>query len=300
VTDSWPQWVKLLLGVPLRIVLILVVAVVVRVVVPRIVDRIADGIAAGRTGLGRFEDKLPSATAILGSTTLLSARREQRARTTASVLKSATTAAVGTIAMLTVLPTLGIDRLPLLTGVSVLGVALGLGAQALVKDVLAGLFMLVEDQYGVGDVVDLGAATGTVETIGLRVTRLRDAEGTVWYIRNGEVLRVGNRSQAWARALLDVSVEPGQDLDRIEHLLLDVAHRLAKDDSFAPDLLGDPEVWGPESVTKDAVALRLVVRTAPTRQWRVARELRRRVVDRFTAEDLPLPVGLRSPEDTPS
>jgi small-conductance mechanosensitive channel len=296
--QTWPDWAKTVLGASLQLVLIFVVAVVVRHTVHRIVDRIAEGIATGSAGLGRLDGKLSTATAILGASPLLSARREQRARTTASVLKSATTATVSVVALLTALPLLNIPIAPLLASASVLGVALGLGAQALVKDFLGGLFMMVEDQYGVGDLVDLGPATGTVESIGLRVTRLRDPDGAVWYVRNGEVSRVGNRSQGWARAVLDVSVERDQDLGRVESLLLDVARSLGKDGTRAGDLLGEPELWGPEAVSKDAVALRLVVRTAPTRQWEIARELRRRVLDRFTAEDLPLPVGLETPGPT--
>lgn len=294
--ETWPVWAKTVLEASLQLVLILVVAVVVRHVVHRIIGRLAEGIATGSAGLGRLDGKLPTATAILGTSPLLSARREQRARTMASVLKSATTAAVGIVAVLTALPTLGVNSVPLVASASVVGVALGIGAQSLVKDILAGLFMMVEDQYGVGDVVDLGPATGTVESIGLRVTRLRDPGGAVWYVRNGEVLRVGNRSQGWARAILDVSVERDQDLGRVESLLLDVARSLGKDDTRAGELLGEPELWGPEEVSKDAVVLRLVVRTAPTRQWEIARELRRRVLERFTAEDLPLPVGLDTPD----
>lgn len=292
---TWQQWGQTLLDTPLKIILILVTAVVVRYVAHRVIDRIADGVAAGRAGLGRLNEKLPNATALLSASPLLSARREQRARTMASVLRSATTATVAVMALLTALPLIGIPIAPLLASAGILGIAVGLGTQALVKDVVAGLFMMAEDQYGVGDVVDLGPASGAVESVGLRVTRLRDPDGTVWYIRNGEVLRVGNRSQGWARAVLDVSVAPDQDLARVESLLLDVARGLAKDDAHAAELLGEPEVWGLQAVTKDAVAVRLVLRTTPTRQWDVARELRRRIVDRFVAEELPLPVGLDTP-----
>jgi small conductance mechanosensitive channel len=288
-----------MLDTSLRIVFILVTAIVVRAVARRVIDHIAEGIATGRVGLDRLNGRLPTATALLTASPLMSARREQRARTTASLLKSVTTAIVSVVTLLTVMPLLGIPVGPLLASAGVVGVALGLGAQSLIKDVLAGLFMIMEDQYGVGDVVDLGPATGSIESIGLRVTRLRDAQGTVWYIRNGEVLRVGNRSQGWARAVLDVAVEPDQDLARVQTLLLDVAHELAKDEVLSAAVLDDPEVWGLETVTRDAVAVRLVVRTAPTRQWEVTRELRQRILDRFTAEDLPLPVSLDSPGTTP-
>ena len=144
--------------------------------------------------------------------------------------------------------------------------------------------MLVEDQYGVGDVVDLGDASGVVEPVGLRVTRVRDVDGTVWYIRNGEVLRVGNRSQGWARAVLDVGIAYGEDVTRAEALLLEVAQGLRTDEKFGPLVLEEPEMWGVESVTADGVVLRLVVKTEPLQQSAVARELRRRIKERFDAE----------------
>ena len=294
--DTGAGWVHTALGVPLKITLIVLVGVLVRFLVHRVIGRVAEGIATGRAGLDRLDERLPTATAVLASP-LLSARREQRARATASVLNSLTTAAVGIVILLTVLDVLTIPIAPLLAGAGVIGVALGLGAQGLVKDFIAGMFMIVEDQYGVGDVVDLGPAVGTVEAVGLRVTRLRDAEGTVWYLRNGEVLRVGNRSQGWARAVLDVGLAPGQDVSRAQGLLLDLAKRLQKDDAFAGVVLDEPQVWGVEAVTKEAVVIRLVVKTRPLQQWAVARELRARIIDRFAEEGLEPPVGLDGPPE---
>jgi moderate conductance mechanosensitive channel len=285
---------KWLLGTPLEIVLTVIGAILLRFVVHRVIDRIADGIATGQAGLGRLDGRLSSATAILSSSPLLSARREQRARTTASVLKSATSAAVAIILVLTVLQDLNYSIATLLAGASVIGVAIGLGAQALIKDIIAGIFMIIEDQYGVGDVVDLGQASGTVEAVGLRVTRLRDADGAVWYLRNGEVVRVGNHSQGWARAVLDVGLAHDQDVKRAQSLLVKIAHELAADDTFAPMLLEEPQVWGVEAITTDAVVVRVVVRTKPQQQWVVARELRRRILDRFVAEGLPAPTGLEA------
>jgi small conductance mechanosensitive channel len=202
----------------------------------------------------------------------------------ASVLKSLTTAAVAAVVLLTVLDELGIPTAPLLASAGIVGVAVGFGAQALVRDVISGIFMLAEDQYGVGDVVDLGDASGVVEAVGLRVTRVRDVDGTVWYIRNGQVERVGNRSQGWARAVLDVGIAYGEDVTRAEQLLLEVAAALKADDDFGPLVLEEPEMWGVESVSADGVVLRLVVKTQPLQQWAVARELRRRIKERFDAE----------------
>jgi small conductance mechanosensitive channel len=202
----------------------------------------------------------------------------------ASVLKSLTTAVVAAIVLLTVLDELGIPTGPLLASAGIVGVAVGFGAQTLVRDVISGIFMLAEDQYGVGDVVDLGDASGVVEAVGLRVTRVRDVDGTVWYIRNGEVQRVGNRSQGWARAVLDVGIAYGEDVTRAEALLLEVAATLKDDEHFGTLVLEEPEMWGVESVSADGVVLRLVVKTAPLEQWAVARELRRRIKERFDAE----------------
>jgi len=292
--ERTPGWLQDLLGTPLQITVIVLLAIAVRWIAHRVIRRIAEGIATGRGGLGRLDERLPTATAFLTSS-LVSARREQRARTTASVLTSATTATVATVAGLTVLDTLNAHIAPLLAGAGVLGVALGFGAQTVVKDLISGIFMIMEDQYGVGDAVQLGEVSGTVESVGLRVTRLRDADGTVWYLRNGEILRVGNLSQGWARAVLDVGLAPGQDVTRGQRLLLDIAQELTKDEAFAGAILDEPRVWGIESVTANAVAVRLVVKTAPLRQWAVVRELRRRIIDRFAAEGLPRPIGLESP-----
>ncbi len=276
-------WAQLLLDAPLKIVGILLLGVFSRYVIFRVVDRVTEGIASGRGGLNRLE-KLPNATALLATSPLVSDRREQRARTMGSVLKSITTGATAAIVLLMIMQQLGLPVAPLLTGAGIVGVALGFGSQALVKDFLSGIFMIAEDQYGVGDVVDLGEASGVVEAVGLRVTRLRDVEGTVWYLRNGEVMRVGNRSQGWARAVLDIGIAYNQDVRRAETLLLAVARELQRDEAFATVVLEDPEVWGIESITAEGVVLRLVVKTQPLQQWAVARELRRRIKERFDTE----------------
>ncbi|WP_233153503.1 mechanosensitive ion channel family protein [Kineosporia sp. R_H_3] len=279
-------WAQTLLGTPLRILTIVVLGLVLRYVLHRLIGRIAERIVTGSAGLGRLDGRLSTASAILSGGPTASARREQRARTTASVLKSLTTGVVMTVVLLMVLQTLGIPIGPILASAGILGVAVGFGSQALVKDFLSGIFMIVEDQYGVGDVVDLGEASGVVEAVGLRVTRLRDVDGAVWYVRNGEVLRVGNRSQGWARAVLDVGIAYGEDVDRASEVLLDVAHGLQRDPEFAALVLEDPEVTGVESVSAEGVVVRLLVKTAPMEQWGVARELRRRIKLRFDTEGI--------------
>jgi small conductance mechanosensitive channel len=276
------HWFDVYLGPLVAILLIVVVAIIARFVLHRLIDKITEGILNGRAGIGRIEDRLPAA--IVGTT--VTDRREQRARTLASVLKSLTTATIGAIAGLTILDELGIPTGPLLASAGIVGIAVGFGAQALVRDVISGVFMLIEDQYGVGDVVDLGDASGVVEAVGLRVTRIRDVNGTVWYIRNGQVLRVGNQSQGWARAVLDVGIAYNEDVARAEEVLLDIANGLRSDEEFGPLVIEEPEMWGIESVTADSVVVRLVVKTQPLQQWIVARELRRRIKDRFDAEGI--------------
>ena len=283
-TVRWRSpWVDTLLGTPLKIVLIVLVGLVARFVAHRLIDRVSDGIATGVRGFGRQDERAPSGTALLAASAVLRARREQRARTTGSVLKSLTTAVVASVVAITALDVLAIPVAPLLASAGIVGVALGIGAQSLVKDVISGLLMMVEDQYGVGDVVDLGSASGVVEAVGLRITRLRDDDGTVWYLRNGEVLRVGNHSQGWSRAVVDVGIAHDEDLDRARALLLEAALTLA-DDPVTKDLLmpGDltgPQVWGIEEFFAEGVVLRVVVQTKALQQWTVARELRRRIKD---------------------
>jgi moderate conductance mechanosensitive channel len=278
-----------LLDKPLKIVVVLLVCWVARFLLMRVIGRVAQGIStgAGKLGGGRRNG-------LLDSSPLLSERRQQRAETLASVLKSTVTFVLGIMAILVVLDTVGIAIAPFLASAGIAGVALGFGAQALVKDFLSGIFMLAEDQYGVGDSVDLGDASGTVEAVGLRVTRLRDVKGTVWYVRNGEILRVGNQSQGWARAVVDVSVAYGEDLARAQEVLQRIADGLVAEEEWQDLVLEAPEVWGVERMTTDGVVLRLVVKTAPLQQWAVQRELLRRIKAVFDAEGIEFPLQQRT------
>ncbi len=122
--------------------------------------------------------------------------------------------------------------------------ALGLGAQSVVRDVLAGMFMILEDQYGVGDSVNVGEASGVVEAVGLRVTQLRDLNGTVWYVRNGEILSVGNSSQGWSRAVVDVNVGFEEDIEHVEDMLEEIGRRVHADPKYTALIMEDPEIWG--------------------------------------------------------
>jgi small-conductance mechanosensitive channel len=260
-----------LIGKPLAIVVLLVVAVVARWLLFRVIDRAVAGITA----------------------TPLSERRALRARTMGSLLKSIVTGVVVTIVAMMMISELGYPVAPLLASAGILGVALGFGAQSLVKDFLSGIFMIFEDQYGVGDVVDLGEANGTIEAVGLRVTRLRDVNGTVWYVRNGEILRVGNMSQNWARTVLDIGVAYSEDLDNVRRVLKEVAHEVWEDPDFQGRVIEEPEVWGVEALAADAVTVRVTMKTAPMEQWAVARVMRERIKDRFDREGIEIPFPQR-------
>jgi small conductance mechanosensitive channel len=205
------------------------------------------------------------------------ARRHQRAETIGAGMSSFASIVVWTIAAVWMLAVLGIEAATLLTSAGLIGVALAFGAQNLLRDLIAGVFIIFEDQLGVGDVVDLGVASGTVEEVTLRTTRLRDVEGVVWYVPNGAINRVANMSQQWSRAIVDVPVPAGADLDRAREVIKAAADALWHDAQWHDRILAEPEVWGVESFTLETVTIRLVVKTAPSEQWRVARELRSRL-----------------------
>jgi len=158
-----------------------------------------------------------------------------------------------------------------------IGAGLGFGAQNIVKDVLNGLSIVAEDQLGVGDVVDLGPATGVVESVGIRTTQIRDVNGTVWFVRNGEILRVGNMSLGWSRVIVDLAVPYDADIAAVQERMLGTASDMAKEGKWRSLILEKPEIWGIESISGDAVVVRLVVKTKPGTKDDVARELRGRL-----------------------
>jgi small conductance mechanosensitive channel len=181
------------------------------------------------------------------------------------------------LAFLLILSELDIDLAPFVAGTSIIGVAVAFGAQNIIKDYLSGMLMLFEDQYGVGDEIDFEKAVGTVESVGLRITTLRDSTGTVWYVRNGEVVRVGNQSQGYARIVLDVPIDAQADVEAASEAMRSVAESMHADPAWTPSFLDVPQVQGIESMTLDETTIRLVARVRPADHDRVARELRRRI-----------------------
>jgi small conductance mechanosensitive channel len=275
-----------LLATPARILLIVVVAAVVRSLVHRAIRRLTD-----RTATGAVSSVLRKArvAAGQGEGDVTTARRTQRAEAIGSVLRNVASFLILGIAVVLVLGQLGIDLAPIVASAGVVGVALGFGAQNLVKDFIAGIGIILEDQYGVGDVVDLGEASGTVEAVGLRITRLRDAHGVVWYARNGEIQRVGNKSQGFAQVVIDMPVAHDTDLERCRTVMQQVADTLYADEDWSGVLLAPPESLGVEDITPAGVVMRVQVRSTSADQWRVARELRLRLTERFATE------GIRTP-----
>jgi moderate conductance mechanosensitive channel len=215
-------------------------------------------------------------------------RRHQRAHALGSILGNAATVTIFGIAGTIALGDLGVNLAPVLASAGVVGVAVGFGAQGLVRDFLAGVFMLLEDQYGVGDVINIGDATGTVEAVSLRTTRLRDVNGVVWHLRNGALEKIGNESQGWARAVVDLPIPLEWDLPGTRRLMENAAASMWRDRRWRKIMLEKPEVWGAHAIADGKVVMRVAAKTLPLRQWEVARELRERVM---AALDSPAPAA---------
>ncbi|WP_374198097.1 mechanosensitive ion channel family protein [Micromonospora sp. PLK6-60] len=263
---------------PLRIVLIVLLALIARWALHRTINRLVrtTGQSSVPTLLRPLRERIPTAAAEPGE--FVPERRRQRAAAIGSVLRSVVTAFVFGIALLMILREFNFDLAPLLASAGIVGVALGFGAQSLVKDLLAGLFMLIEDQYGVGDTVDLGEATGVVESVGLRVTTVRDGRGVLWYIRNGEIVRVGNKSQGWALVVVDLPIGFA-GTEEATAVLRTAAESVALDPSLAEEIVEPPNVLGVEQITVDGAVIRTVVKTTAEGQFAVGRELRRRLAE---------------------
>jgi len=276
-----------LIGKPIKIAIILVLAFLLNRIARRGMKHALRTLQSGavKERLGALRNATPDALLETGEHSL---RAEQRIEALASVLRSIVGFVIFATAAFMILGELGVNLGPLLAGAGIIGVALGFGSQTLVRDFLSGMFILIEDQFGVGDIVDLDQQTsGTVEAVSLRTTRLRAVDGTVWHVPNGEIRRVGNKSQLWSRALLDVEVAHGTDVDHAGELIKGVADEVWKEH---PEVLEEPELWGVERMDATGVAIRLVVKTTPAEQWKISRELRRRIKAAFDREGIEVPV----------
>lgn len=285
-----------LIAKPASILLIVVVALLIRFLLNRAITRLTSTTSEGRVPvlLRPLRERASEAIAAAAGP-LLSERRSQRARTIGSVLRSLTSFLVLGVAFVLVLGELGINLAPIIASAGIVGLALGFGAQNLVKDFLSGIFMMLEDQYGVGDVVDLGEASGVVESVGLRVTTLRDVSGTVWYVRNGEVLRVGNKSQGYAVAVVDLPLAHNADIRKATELAAEVAVATTSAPPVAENVMEPPVVLGVEAVTAESVTLRLTVKVRAGQQWAVQRALHADIKAAFDAAGIPAPYPIGRP-----
>jgi small conductance mechanosensitive channel len=269
-------------GTPVRVLLILLAAFVIRLILQVVIRRVVSRVVNGAKRIESREESRNSPIAAV--------RIVQRTKALGGVLSSAVTTVIVIVTIVLVIATIS----PAASGAfslitAALGAGLGFGAQNIVKDVLNGLAMVGEDQLGVGDVVDTGFATGVVEQVGIRITRVRDVNGTLWYVRNGEILRLGNLSQGWARVIIDLAVPYDADIEAVQQAMVDTATEMQQDPRWKPVILERPEVWGIESISAEAIVVRLVVKTRAGSKDDVARELRARLKKALDALGVKLP-----------
>lgn len=271
--------------IPATVIAVILGAIVARWVLQFLVRRVVHRVVTGVKKSQGVEF-----TQELNASPLTAVRVVQRTRTLGNVFGNLITAIIVMVAFLVIINI----TVPNVTGAFALitaavGAGLGFGAQSLIKDILNGLFMVAEDQFGVGDIIDVGEASGVVESVGIRVTSIRSVDGTLWWVRNGEILRVGNMSQGWARAVIDLPVPYAADLDDVTALVLETATQMSESPEWRRKIMARPEIWGVESISAEATVLRLVVKTRPSEQWGVARELRARLKSALDATGVSIP-----------
>ncbi len=303
---TWASAIEWFLGIPLQILVILLGAWLIRWLIHRAIDRLVASLverhAGGDTTTMGAVDPTPTAQlpvlrrygrkagrVISRSGLVATERQRARVETLGSVLRSIASILVWGTAVLMIGDALNINMGPVLASAGVGGVALGFGAQSLVKDFLSGTFMILEDQYGVGDFIDTGDVQGTVEEVTLRVTRLRDLEGVIWYVRNGEIVRIANRSQGWNTATIDIPVSPRESSEKVIEVLREVASNMYDDPVWRRKLLSPPSVAGVESVTGTSLTIRTFAKCQTNTHWAVQREFRERGVTALDA------AGVRGP-----
>ena len=289
---------------PVKVVLIALLALAIRRVVHRAIDGLIerlmserssderDAVAAAEAATGTLRREL--LTEKLASLRERTDRARQRAKTLGVLFKSIASAVIGVVTIMMLLGEFDINLGPLIAGAGIVGVAIGFGSQSLVGDLLSGIFMLIEDQYGVGDVIDAGDAIGTVESVGLRTTRIRDVRGTLWHIPNGEIRRVGNMSQVWARTILDIDVAYDTDLDLAMETIKEVADGVWEEQLEEATIVDEPVISGVQNFGADAVTIRLSVKTEPAEQWSTGRVLRKRIKEAFDEAGIEIPFPQRT------
>jgi moderate conductance mechanosensitive channel len=296
------SWMQGFWGTSLSIAVILATAGILHLITARVISRaVKRWIESGRS---RENDLVPNPEETVElQAMIMSQRREQRAKAVGQLLRNTLALVIWGTAGLLVLTELGVNITPLLASAGVVGVALGFGAQTLVKDYLSGFFMIVEDQYGVGDLVDVGPVVGTVEEVALRVTRIRDLTGVVWYVRNGEILRVANQSQGWTMAAATIPVSYNADLEVIRQIVVDVGNDMYNDPVTQTMMLGRPTFAGVDAVSGEAIYVRIAAKARASHQVALTRELRERLKNAFDKNGVVVPVLARpvtyGPDGTP-
>ncbi|MFD0021972.1 mechanosensitive ion channel family protein [Streptomyces sp. NPDC058382] len=287
VEQNWSTW----LNTGLRILLIAAIAILLRIAVRRALTKLIERMNRSAQAV--------EGTA-LGGLLVNAERRRQRSEAIGSVLRSVASFLILGTGALMILGAFQINLAPLLASAGVAGVALGFGARNLVTDFLSGVFMILEDQYGVGDTIDAGVASGEVIEVGLRVTKLRGDNGEIWYVRNGEVKRIGNLSQGWSTAGVDVQVRPTEDLARVGEIITEAAQQMTKEDPWTERLWGPVEILGLDTVLLDSMTVRVSAKTMPGKALGVERELRWRIKRAFDEAGIRMVAGLPAQPDEPS
>ncbi|HET9022474.1 MAG TPA: mechanosensitive ion channel family protein [Ornithinibacter sp.] len=271
----------------LRILVTIVLAGVALWALRRLINRVVATMTS--KSARRLAESGRAGRALATATGLAGERQRQRVETVGSLLRSICTFVVVTLATLTIMALLGIPLAPLLASAGVAGVALGFGAQSLVKDFLSGVFMILEDQYGVGDVIDTGEAIGTVEEVTLRITRLRDANGVTWYVRNGEIIRIGNTSQGFATAIVDMPVSYAESVEHVVGVIRETVTAMGEDPDWADKFIEEPRVLGVESIVGMTMTIRTIAQCVPGENFAVQREMRERLKAALDAADVKAP-----------
>lgn len=245
---------------------------------------------AARQAVRRMERKLDAAESLTAEMNL------QRTATLTQALHHVIRVLVWTMAVLLILGEVGISLGPLLAGAGIAGVALGFGAQSLVRDFLSGFFILLENQYGVGDIIVVNAdanISGKVESISLRITQIRSFDGTLHTVPNGNIQFVGNRTKGWARAVVDVGVAYGEDVRGVRDVLEELFEEVRQDDDLQRRIYDGPTVLGVEHLGEYEVVIRSIADVRPPYQWEIQRELRRRIKERFDERGIEIPFPYR-------
>ena len=283
VTSWWndPETQDILIQRPLKVLLIIVVALVLNWLARSIIHR------ATRRGIERTP-LLASEAEDTPQYRAQEARRQQRMRTLGNVGRSVAVIVIWTWAALAVLDQLGVNVAPLIASAGVVGVAIGFGAQSLVKDFFSGMFILIENQFGVGDTIQVGDIVGEVEMMTLRITTIRDMDGALWHVRNGDIDQVGNHSARFSTARLQIPVSLMADPDKVSRVIEDTAIAACRDPEIRDVVMGTPAMLGPSEFNPTYVSFRLTVQTMPGQQWAVARHLNHRVLAALHQEDVVL------------